>query len=213
MKSGTIELRVPAMTHSTSGSEFEQFYRTHRAPAVRWATALVGSPEVGEEIAQDSLEAVGRRLATLANPGGYLRRTVVNRCASWHRWHVRAQRRELRSRIQTYTSANTDPSSSYIRTVTITIGDYRGQLELLTHRPDPTPVTVAGLDGWKVIEDTGWVDVVWQTPDSSWATMRIDPALAEGVDGLIAAVQPTDAASVSPAVPVPAPESPPPTTS
>ena len=97
MKSGTIELRVPAMTHSTSGSEFDQFYRTHRAPAVRWATALVGSPEVGEEIAQDSLEAVGRRLATLANPGGYLRRTVVNRCASWHRWHVRAQRRELRS--------------------------------------------------------------------------------------------------------------------
>jgi RNA polymerase sigma factor (sigma-70 family) len=80
-----------------STTEFDDFYRTNRASAVRWATALVGSPEVGEEIAQDSLAAVGRRLGSLDNPAGYLRRTVVNRAASWHRWHIRSLRREARS--------------------------------------------------------------------------------------------------------------------
>ena len=80
-----------------SGTGFDDFYRTHRADAVRWAVALVGSPEIGEEIAQDSLVAVGRRLPTLDNPAGYLRRTVVNRAASWHRWHIRSLRREARS--------------------------------------------------------------------------------------------------------------------
>ena len=64
---------------------------------MRWATALIGSPEIGEEIAQDALHAVGRRLPTLDNPAGYLRRTVVNRAASWHRWHIRSLRREVRS--------------------------------------------------------------------------------------------------------------------
>ena len=80
-----------------SGTGFDDVYRTHRADAVRWAVALVGSPEIGEEIAQDSLVAVGRRLPTLDNPAGYLRRTVVNRAASWHRWHIRSLRREARS--------------------------------------------------------------------------------------------------------------------
>ena len=93
MQTGTLGLRVGTM--DTTG--FDDFYRTHRADAVRWAVALVGSPEVGEELAQDSLEAVGRRLGSLDNPAGYLRRTVVNRAASWHRWHVRSRRREVRS--------------------------------------------------------------------------------------------------------------------
>ena len=76
-----------------SDSRFDEFYRLHHADAVRWATALVGSRDVGEELAQDSLHAVGGKLPDLANPGGYLRRTVVNRCASWHRWHAGERRR------------------------------------------------------------------------------------------------------------------------
>ncbi|MDO8364233.1 MAG: sigma-70 family RNA polymerase sigma factor [Actinomycetota bacterium] len=78
-------------------TSFDTFYRAHHADAVRWAVALVGSHEVAEELAHDSLEAVGRRLATLDNPGGYLRRTVVNRAASWHRWHIRERRRVARA--------------------------------------------------------------------------------------------------------------------
>lgn len=93
MHTGTLGVRAGTM----STTEFDDFYRTHRASAVRWATALVGSPEVGEEIAQEALAAVGHRLPTLTNPAGYLRRTVVNRAASWHRWHIRSRRREARA--------------------------------------------------------------------------------------------------------------------
>lgn len=81
------------MTHS----DFDDFYRTHHADAVRWAVALVGSRAVAEELAQDSLEAVRGRLGELDNPAGYLRRTVVNRARTWHRWHSRDVRRVARA--------------------------------------------------------------------------------------------------------------------
>ena len=55
-----------------SDSSFDEFYRVYHADAVRWATALVGSRDIGEELAQDSLQAVGGKLSGLDNPGGYL---------------------------------------------------------------------------------------------------------------------------------------------
>lgn len=78
-------------------TEFDEFYREHRVEAIRWAVALVGDREVAEELAQDALAAVGFRLAKVANPGGYLRRTVVHRAASWHRSHARERRRIRRA--------------------------------------------------------------------------------------------------------------------
>jgi RNA polymerase sigma factor (sigma-70 family) len=78
-----------------SDIRFDEFYRLHRTDAVRWATALVGSRELGEDLAQDAFQAVSRKLDGIDNPGGYLRRAVVNRCASWHRWHA-GERRRLR---------------------------------------------------------------------------------------------------------------------
>lgn len=71
----------------------EAFYRDHLVDAARWATALTGNRHVGEELAQDALIATGARLASLTNPGGYLRRTVVNLCRSWHRSAEREKRR------------------------------------------------------------------------------------------------------------------------
>ena len=109
MQTGTLGLRVRTMT----STGFDDFYRTHRADAGRWAVALVGSPEVGEELAQDSLEAVGHRLASLDNPAGYLRRTVVNRAASWHRWHIRSRRREVRS-VAGQPTAYTQPTNEML---------------------------------------------------------------------------------------------------
>src|SRR5687767_14203704 len=74
----------PMMTATSGGTPkagdalFDAFYRTHRADAVRWAVALVGDRQVAEQLAQDSLVAVGARLASVDNPGAYLRRTVVH---------------------------------------------------------------------------------------------------------------------------------------
>ena len=109
MQTGTLGVRVGM----TAISDFDDFYRSHRADAVRWAVALVGSAEVGEEIAQDALAAVGRKLHTLDNPAGYLRRTVVNRAASWHRWHIRSLRREARS-VAGQPSSYTQPTNEML---------------------------------------------------------------------------------------------------
>ena len=89
MKSITLMPGARAITAPT----IDHFYRTHRADAVRWAVALVGDRAVAEELAQDALVAVSGRLEGLDNPAGYLRRTVVNRAASWHRSHARERRR------------------------------------------------------------------------------------------------------------------------
>jgi RNA polymerase sigma factor (sigma-70 family) len=92
MQAATLVLQDLQMT-----DDFDTFFRTHRADAVRWAVALVGRRDVAEELAQDSLHAVGRRLDGIDDPAAYLRRTVVNRCASWHRSNGRARRREARA--------------------------------------------------------------------------------------------------------------------
>lgn len=77
--------------------DFDSFYRAHQPDAVRWASALVGSRAIGEELAQEALLAVSERLTTLDNPVGYLRRTIVNRSASWHRSAARELNRLVRS--------------------------------------------------------------------------------------------------------------------
>jgi RNA polymerase sigma factor (sigma-70 family) len=89
MKSITLMPGAPPVSTST----FDHFYRAHRPDAVRWAVALVGDRGVAEELAQEALAAMSGRLDVLDNPIGYLRRTVVNRAASWHRSHAREQRR------------------------------------------------------------------------------------------------------------------------
>lgn len=89
-------------------TDHDAFYREHHADAVRWAVALVGDRAVAEELAQDALVAVDRKLEGLENPTGYLRRVVVNRCASWHRSHQRELRRMRRATAgapTTYTPA------------------------------------------------------------------------------------------------------------
>ncbi len=90
-----------------STRDFDEFYRTHRADALRWAIALVGDRAVAEDLAQDAFAAMSGRLDGLDNPAGYLRRTVVNRAASWHRSHAREQRRIHRAAAgqpRTYTA-------------------------------------------------------------------------------------------------------------
>jgi RNA polymerase sigma factor (sigma-70 family) len=77
---------------------FADFYRAHQHDAVRWAVALVGNRAVAEDLAEDALTEVGRRLAGLDNPTGYLRRTIVNRAKSWHRSHLREVKRMVRLR-------------------------------------------------------------------------------------------------------------------
>jgi RNA polymerase sigma factor (sigma-70 family) len=77
--------------------DLDTFYRTHHTNAVRWAVALVGRRDIAEEIAQEALVAVGQRLAGVAEPEAYLRRSIVNRSASYHRSAARTLRRDTRA--------------------------------------------------------------------------------------------------------------------
>ncbi len=74
-------------------------------------------------------------------------------------------------------------------TVSLSVGEYRGQLaELAATDSTITEVTVAGNAGWMVTDQTGTV-VVWPAADSGqWALMTVPPAMADRVHGLIAAV-------------------------
>lgn len=103
--------------------------------------------------------------------------------------------------VQMYTALNTDPLSSYMPSVTMSVGEYRGELASLATWPDPKPITVAGYEGWKVTEGDGTVSAFWDVGDGNWATLRIDAKLADRADALIAGViQVTEAAANQPTV-------------
>lgn len=74
---------------------FEDFYRAHWHDAARWAAAVVGRADVGEELAQDVFARMAARFDGIDNPGGYLRVAVVNAARSWLRSEDRARRREV----------------------------------------------------------------------------------------------------------------------
>jgi RNA polymerase sigma-70 factor (sigma-E family) len=71
--------------HSDDPTAFDALYRGAYAPMVRLAWLLVGSRAVAEEVVQDAFLAVHQRWEAIDNPGGYLRRTVVNRSVGWRR--------------------------------------------------------------------------------------------------------------------------------
>jgi RNA polymerase sigma-70 factor (sigma-E family) len=67
------------------GRDFEAVYRTAYRRMLRVAHLLTGDDGVAEEIVQDSFVALYGRFGTVAEPEGYLYRSVVNGCRSRHR--------------------------------------------------------------------------------------------------------------------------------
>jgi RNA polymerase sigma-70 factor (sigma-E family) len=70
-------------------SSFDDFYTTSNARMIRLAWLLVGSRAVAEELVHDAFLAVYQRWDAIDNPGGYLRRTVVNHAIRWQRRRAR----------------------------------------------------------------------------------------------------------------------------
>jgi RNA polymerase sigma factor (sigma-70 family) len=70
----------PRSRESSPGPDLAGLYERERAPMLRLACLLVGSPALAEEIVHDAFIVVGERWAELEKPGGYLRTTVVNGC-------------------------------------------------------------------------------------------------------------------------------------
>ena len=72
---------------------FEAFYRERRREAVQLAWLLTHDAAAAEDIAQDAFAAVYGVFDTVDNPGGYLRRCVVNGVYERTRRRQREQRR------------------------------------------------------------------------------------------------------------------------
>ncbi len=77
---------------------FEHLYRAEYQGMVRLAYVLTGSGDVAEDVVQDAFVLLHSKLATVENPGGYLRVTVVNLCSN--RQRRKRQDRRLDSRLE-----------------------------------------------------------------------------------------------------------------
>jgi RNA polymerase sigma factor (sigma-70 family) len=59
---------------------FEDVFRDSRTEMLRTAYLIVGSHAVAEELVQEAFARMYRHFATIDNPGGYLRTSVVRLC-------------------------------------------------------------------------------------------------------------------------------------
>ncbi len=81
-----IAVRVAEETNSEldTGGE-EAFYRAFFPSLMRIGFCLTGSNEVAEDLVHDTFVRCAGRLATVRDPGPYLRAALVNACRSHHR--------------------------------------------------------------------------------------------------------------------------------
>lgn len=100
MRSGGVDVSVragmpdqPAVGDDIESLQFELFYEREYTATVRLAGFLSGDRTIAEDITQDAFMRTQREFERIANPGGYLRTTVVNLCRNHHR---RTSREALR---------------------------------------------------------------------------------------------------------------------
>jgi RNA polymerase sigma-70 factor (sigma-E family) len=126
-------------------AQLGELYSAHRDPLIRLAYVLTGSQAVAEDLVHDTFVRVYPRLATLGEPGAYLRRSVVNACFSWHR-------RQQRQR-----TAVLDPPAAPLPDEDIEMWEALGHLTaarrtvlVLRYYLDLPEAEVAAILGWRV---------------------------------------------------------------
>ena len=76
---------VPAALRLVRAATYEDVYRSDYVRLVRVARLLTGSNEVAEDVVQDAFVRLYPCFDTVAQPSGYLYRSVVNGCWTRHR--------------------------------------------------------------------------------------------------------------------------------
>jgi RNA polymerase sigma factor (sigma-70 family) len=79
-----------------SDRELADLYRREWSGLLRVAYLLTNSTQVAEEIVQDAFVALQSTSTVVANPGAYLRTSVVNSCRSFHRHRAVVARSPVR---------------------------------------------------------------------------------------------------------------------
>ncbi len=77
---------------SVADETFDELFLRERGAMVRVAYLITGSTTVAEEVAHDAFVTVYQRWDRLDNPGGYLRRCVVNAAVRTKQRHQHGER-------------------------------------------------------------------------------------------------------------------------
>lgn len=77
--------RVDVQITTTTPISFSDLYEREFLPLVRLATLMTGRVEVARDIVQDAFVRLHVRWSQVRDPLPYIRRSVVNGCASHHR--------------------------------------------------------------------------------------------------------------------------------
>jgi RNA polymerase sigma factor (sigma-70 family) len=88
---------------SAAPDTFDEVYRRNRDRLLKLARLLCGSDTLAEDVVHDAFVGLSRHWATVANPDGYLRTSVVNLSRTVHRRASRERdklERAHRQRIQ-----------------------------------------------------------------------------------------------------------------
>ena len=75
-----------------SASGFDEFFTLEFPKMVALASVLTGAPEVGRDVAQDSMVKAFRdwtSVVEMDRPGAWVRRVTINAAVSWHRSNSR----------------------------------------------------------------------------------------------------------------------------
>jgi RNA polymerase sigma factor (sigma-70 family) len=82
---GVQQRNDPVPDQPPPAPEFDEFYRAEYPRSVRLVYTLIGGNDSVEDIVQEAFLRIYQRMATLDNPGGFLRTTIVNLCRDAHR--------------------------------------------------------------------------------------------------------------------------------
>jgi RNA polymerase sigma factor (sigma-70 family) len=95
-----VDEGAPGTVTRTEGTDtdgwdrLEEVYRREHGPMVKLAHLLVRDRAVAEEVVHDAFLRLHPRLATVDDPGAYLRTIVVNLCRSHGRRRATAERHD-----------------------------------------------------------------------------------------------------------------------
>jgi len=121
-------------------------YRLERDGLVRLAYLLTGSQAVAEDLVQDCFIRVMAKLEAQAQPGPYLRRSVINACYSWHR----RNRREIKKGADPFQSPYEDSHEVEMWDALAFLAPRRRTVVVLRYYLDLSEAEVASILGCRV---------------------------------------------------------------
>lgn len=123
--------------------DFDTVFQRERTPMVRLAFLMLGSEALAEEVVQDAFVTVLERWSRVHNPGGYLRRCVVNGC-------LRQLRRARRSALVPVGAPVAELATDHTLDAVRRLGPQRQAMVVLRFYADMTQEEVADALGLPV---------------------------------------------------------------